>query len=44
VWAYYEKIDNGFPPMSVSAYCKSIQANAQAALDAGIRDELALKP
>jgi multiple sugar transport system substrate-binding protein len=44
VWAYYEKIDNGFPPMSAADYCKSIQANAQELLDQAIADEAALNP
>jgi multiple sugar transport system substrate-binding protein len=44
VWAYYEKIDNGFPPMSAAQYCRSVQANAQSLLDQAIADEAALKP
>jgi multiple sugar transport system substrate-binding protein len=44
VWAYYEKVDNGFPPMSVADYCRSIQANAQELLDQAIADEAALNP
>jgi multiple sugar transport system substrate-binding protein len=44
VWAYYEKINNGFTPMSVAEYCRSIQAGAQALLDQSIEDEKALKP
>ena len=32
VWSYYEGIDKGVPPMSVSEYCKSVQENAQALL------------
>jgi multiple sugar transport system substrate-binding protein len=44
VWAYYEKIDNGFTPVSVAQYCRSIQASAQGLLDQAIADEQALNP
>jgi multiple sugar transport system substrate-binding protein len=44
VWAYYEKINNGFTPMSAAAYCRSIQPGAQALLDQSIEDEKAIKP
>jgi len=44
VWAYYEKIDNGNPPVSVAVYCKSIQARAQTLLNEAIADEKALNP
>jgi multiple sugar transport system substrate-binding protein len=44
VWAYYEKIDNGNPPMSVADYCRSIQARSQTLLNESIADEKALNP
>ena len=44
VWAYYEKIDNGNTPISVAAYCRSIQARAQTLLNEAIADEKALNP
>ena len=44
VWAYYEKIDNGNTPISVAAYCRSIQARAQTLLNESITDEKALNP
>ncbi|MDR1787014.1 MAG: extracellular solute-binding protein [Treponema sp.] len=44
VWAYYEKINNGNPPVSVSAYCKSIAPKAQTLLDESFADEAGLRP
>ncbi len=44
VWSYYEKIDKGVTPMSVSEYCKMVQPNAQALLDQAIQDENDLNP
>ncbi|AGC67526.1 extracellular solute-binding protein family 1 [Thermoclostridium stercorarium subsp. stercorarium DSM 8532] len=44
VWSYYEGIDKGVKPMSVSEYCKSVQPKAQELLDQAIRDEAALNP
>lgn len=44
VWGYYEKIDKGVTPMSVSEYCKMVQPNAQALLDQAIQDENDLNP
>lgn len=44
VWSYYEEIDKGVPPMSVSEYCKSVQENAQNLLDQAIQDETDINP
>ena len=44
VWSYYEKIDKGVTPMSVSEYCRMVQPNAQALLDQAIQDENDLNP
>jgi multiple sugar transport system substrate-binding protein len=44
VWSYYEGSDKGVPPMSVSEYCKSVQANAQALLEQSIQDENDINP
>jgi multiple sugar transport system substrate-binding protein len=44
IWAYYERINNGNPPMSVADYCKSIAAQAQSLLNESIDDEKALNP
>ncbi len=44
VWSYYEGSDKGVTPMSVSEYCKSIQADAQQKLDDSIANEEAIRP
>jgi multiple sugar transport system substrate-binding protein len=44
VWAYYENVDNGNQPISVSAYVRRIQARAQTLLNEAIADERALNP
>jgi multiple sugar transport system substrate-binding protein len=44
VWAYYEKINNGNPPVSVADYCRNIQPAAQALLDESIAEERDLNP
>ena len=44
VWAYYEKVNNGNPPVSVADYCRSIQARAQTLLEESIADERSLNP
>jgi len=44
VWSYYEDSDKGVTPMSVEEYVKSVQENAQAALDLAIQDEGDVNP
>ena len=44
VWAFYEKADNGNPPVSVRAYANRIQAPAQSLLDEAIEREKSLNP
>jgi multiple sugar transport system substrate-binding protein len=44
VWAYYERVDNGNPPVSVEAYLRRIQPRAQTLLNEAIADERALNP
>lgn len=44
VWSYYEGVDKGVTPMSVSEYCNSVQDSAQAMLDQAIQDEADVNP
>ena len=44
VWAYYEKVSNGYSPVSAADYCRSVQAKSQALLEESIADEKSLNP